>query len=226
MLNEQLEHTLGPRAIRRALATLMLAVTCLGVVATPTPALAATAPFPFADNNNNGVFDPGVDTDITADVINGYFTTNQSIVLPAGMKAIKTTSPFGVSLSAGKNIVINGDVNSGAYATGLTAMADGDIKIGPGAKVIGRTFVYLVAGRDLLVGTKANITAKHAKEGMLWLSAARNVVIGDSVKLRGHSKFDIASTNGTVTLGPKVDLDAGSHEPNLWSHGELILAGN
>ena len=195
MLSGQIVHSVGPRVMNRALATILLVVTCVSLVVAPATSLAAsTTPFPFADNNNNGVFDPGIDTDITEELINGYFATNQSIVLPAKMKAVNTTSPFGVSLSAGKNIVINGAVNSGGYATGLTAMADGDITVGPGAKVGGRTFVYLVAGRDLVVGTKASVTAKHAREGMLWLAADRNVVIGDLVKLRGHSRFDISST--------------------------------
>lgn len=198
------EHTVSRvalRARRGTLAQLALLVACASaLVAAPTLALAAPAPFAFADKNNNGVFDAGIDTDITEDLKNGFVATTESLVLPDTMKSLTTRNPLGLTLIAGKHITLGGDLSAAATGAGITVVAEsGTITILRSARLRASEFVSLSAAADITVGEKVTIAAS-ARGSVVSLTAGGHVVLRPDVRVRAGEAIDLTATTGHVTV--------------------------
>ena len=224
MLKQQAVNGEVLRVNGRALAALALLVACVAVVAMSPPIAHAASGFAFADNNNNGVFDPGIDEDITEAILGGYYETTQSIVLPATMRALKVKIELGLTLIAGKNVTIAGDLAVSGYGSGLHVVAkQGDITVGPGAKVDGRTFVDMFAGRDVTIGAKAAVNATHPGVGLMWLYADRNIAIEPKARLRARSNMEITAYKGTVTYDDSVRFATNSEGLDIFGQAGVVV---
>ena len=201
MVTEHPSLGVAPRAMRGTLATLALLVACVGsLVAAPAVALAGPAPFAFADNNNNGVFDSG-DTDITEDLKNGFVSTTESIVLPDKMKSLTTKSPLGVTLIAGKNVTIGGDLNAAAAGAGITIVAEqGNITVLDSTRLRASEYVYMTAGGDITVGEKSNVTAAARSGAVISMNANGNITLLAGVRLQAADAIDLTASTGAITV--------------------------
>ena len=219
-------HTLqgvAPRAMRGIMAALVLLAS---VVTVPAGALAAAAPAPFAfaDNNNNGVYDAG-DQDITEQLSAGHFMTGQSVVLPDKMKQIKTKHEFGITLFAGKNIYVGGDLNAAGHVTGLSITSEtGHITVGSSARLKGNSGVTIMAlAGDLTIGAGASISGTHGREGTVYLYAEGHLVVGTKAQLNGPYSIDLVSNGGTVTVWESVNFAAGGGKLDIQALGDITV---
>lgn len=216
------EHTwsgVASCARRGRLATLTLLVACIcALVAAPAVALAGTVPFAFADNNNNGVFDPGIDTDITQDLKNGFVETAESLVLPDKMKSVTTRHPLGLMLIAGKNITIGGDLNAAATGAGLTVIARaGDIAILRLTRLRASQSISMSAAGDISVGAKSNIAAAR-RGSVITMDAGGDILLPD-LRMRASDAIDLTAS-GDIIIGsaahfyvPNGTVRFSSHTP-------------
>ena len=199
------EHTLlgvAPRAMRGTQTALALLVACcFALVAAPAPALAAPAPVAFADNNNNGVFDSGVDTDITEDLKSGFYSTTESIVLPDKMKTLMTKNPLGFTLIAGKNVTVGGDLSAAAAGSGITIVAEtGNITLLDATHLRAAEYVYMSAGGDITVGAKSHMLATGRSGSVISLNATGNISLLAGVKLQAFNAIELTASNGGIMV--------------------------
>jgi hypothetical protein len=199
------EHTLlgvAPRAMRGTRATLALLVACcVAMVAAPAPALAGPAPVPFADNNNNGVFDAGIDSDITEDLQTGFVVTSQSLVLPDRMRAFATRNPLGLTLVAGKSVTLGGDLSANGVGAGITVSAEtGSITILDQTRIRAAEYVHMSAGGEIVVGEKVHITAGARSGAVISMSADGNLLLKTGARLQANDAIDLTSNNGGLTV--------------------------
>jgi hypothetical protein len=201
MVTEHPWSHLARCARRRALATLTLLVAGItALVGVPALALAGPAPFAFADNNNNGVFDPGIDTDISQALKNGgLVATAESLVLPDKMKSVTTKNPLGLTLHAGKNITLGGYVNAAAPVAGITVIAEtGDITMLRSARLRANQFVCMFAADDITLGAKVNI-AVYRRGSVISMNAGGDILLPD-MRLRATDAIDLTAI-GDVLIG-------------------------
>lgn len=193
------------------------AVLSLLLVALSSLAAGAAGPFPFEDVNNNGVWDPGVDRDITARLTPGEwyvsFTTPHSIVIPAGVGFLKCVEKFtGFYLVAGKNITVNSSMNSAVYAGMVDLQAKGgNVTIGPGVILTGRDYLSVQAAGDITVGVGASFVSRggSANLGTMTMHAqSGDITLGNKVKFSTLRDIFVTALAGDITAGPGLSVGA------------------
>jgi hypothetical protein len=177
----------------------------------------AAGPFPFEDVNNNGVWDAGVDRDIT-DALQPnewvvYYATPHSIVIPAGVTFLKSFEKFtGFYLVAGTNITVNSSMNAAVYAGMVDLQAlGGDVVIGPGVILTGRDYVSVYASRDVVVGAGASFKSSGGSANLGTVNVRANtgdIALGDKVKVTTLRDVFITALAGDVTVAPGLQLNA------------------
>jgi hypothetical protein len=199
-----------PSAWWRATLSLLL-------VALSTFPAGAAGPFPFEDVNNNGVWDPGVDRDITAKLTPGEwyvsFTTAHSIVIPAGVGFLKAVERFtGFYLVAGKNITVNSSMNAAVYAGMVDLRArGGNVVIGPGVVLTGRDYLNVYAAGDVTVGAGASFSSRggSANLGTMSMTAQTgDIHLGSKVKFSTLRDISITALAGDITAEPGLSVTA------------------
>lgn len=197
-----------------------ISVTCLLAICASMPIVAfgATKPFPFEDANNNGVYDIG-ERDITADLETGIFETQNSIVIPAGVKGFRVNGENGIALLAGKNITVN---NGYLISTNILLYAEeGTITIGDKTALTSAGFVSIDAGQDVAIGSRATIYANgdvaniYSRGGNI-LVEEKTTAYGGDTTLYGKDSLYLYAERGTVTVL------AGTR---LWSKGYVTIYG-
>jgi hypothetical protein len=200
-----------------------LAVCAAGVLSAPVSALGAA--FPFADNNNNGVFDADVDVDISAELQAGSFATSESIVLPDGMKRVVTKDGVGLSVSAGKDITVGGDVNViGPWAT-VSLQAGGSLVVLDKTRLKADFAVQLSAAGDVVVGKGSALLATDKDWSMVSVEAGGGVSVGTNARLEAHDRIDVLA-QGDVTFGDNVRLLTHGGDVNIAAGGNAYLDGS
>jgi len=208
-----------PVVCRAVLSLLLVGVSALGA--------SAAGPFPFEDVNNNGVFDPGVDRDLTEvltpDEWYVYYSTPHSIVIPEGVTFLKSVAKFtGYYLVAGKNITVKSSINSAIYAGMVDLQAlGGNVTIGPRVTFNGRDYVSVFAGGSVTVGDGAAFVANGGSANMGSINVRANtgdIALGNGVKVVGLRDVFLTAVNGDVTVGTGLQLDA--------PIGQLLIDGD
>jgi hypothetical protein len=203
-------------------------LSCLAVlVAAPVMALAAPGgpKFPYADMNNNGVYDAG-DVNIGPELrANGYYSTTESVVFPAGVEEFKVKPGLGLTVSAGKNITIDADI----YATGggssiALFSEDGSITLGRGHFLRGGSAVYLNAGHDVVLGQDSAVRAWDDGGLVMVSSTHGHLLMLESARLRApQGMIDILVPEGNVTLLPGAELLAGNGSVAIAAGGDVVV---
>ena len=186
------------------------------LVVLSAPTAGAAGPFPFEDRNNNGLWDPGVDRDLTEDLRPNewyvFYTTPNSIVIPAGVTLLTSVERFtGFYLVAGKNITVNSSINSAVYAGMVDLQAGGDVVIGPGVVLTGRDYVSVSAGGDITVGTRASFNSRggSANLGTVNVRAATgDITFANGVSFGTLRDVFITALVGDITAGPVLSVAA------------------
>jgi hypothetical protein len=173
--------------------------------------------FPFEDVNNNGVWDAGVDRDITSQLTPSEWTvsysTPHSIVIPSGVTFLRSVERFtGFYLVAGKNITVNSSINSAVYAGMVDLQArGGDVAIGPGVILTGRDYLSVYASGGIAVGGGASFVSRggSANLGTVNLRAQTGAIdLGTKVKFSTLRDIFIMAIGGDVTIAPGLRLTA------------------
>lgn len=194
---------------RVALSLLLVAVSSL--------VAGAAGPFPFEDVNNNGVWDPGVDHDISADLQPNEwyvsYVTPHSIVIPAGVTFLRSVATFtGFYLVAGKNMTVNSSINSAVYGGMVDLQAlGGDVVIGPRLTLNGRDYVSVYASGDIEVGAGTSFVSRggSANLGTVNVRAETGgIALGSQVKFTTLRDVFITAMAGDVSVEPGLQLDA------------------
>jgi hypothetical protein len=200
-----------------------VAVCVAGVLGAPSAAAGQT--FPFADNNNNGVFDAGVDVDVSADVQSGFVFVSESLVLPAGMKVARTKDGIGLFLSAGKDLTIAADVVAAGEGAGIALSADGGtLKVHEGVRLQAADWISLNAAGDLVIGDGA-VVQGSSRESAIFAYAGGGMSIGARVKLQVRGNVDLMASGGDVDFGPGARVLAGSGDVNVSASGNVCMIG-
>jgi hypothetical protein len=225
MVNEHTVLGVAPRAMRGTQAALALLVACC-VALVAGPAFAAPAPVPFADNNNNGVFDAG-DTDITEDLKSGFVVTSESLVLPDKMKPVTSRDAIGFTLIAGKNVTLGGDLNANGAGAGITIVAEsGHVTLLDQTRLRAAEYVYVSAGGDLTVGAKSNITASTRSGGVISLNANNNLVVMADVRLQAQNAIDLTAVDGNLTVYGPAHFLAVDGSVAFNAGGDIVVNGS
>lgn len=187
------------------------------LVAFSSLAVGAASPFPFEDVNNNGVWDAGVDRDITADLQPNewyvYYATPHSIVIPTGVTFLRSVQGFtGFYLVAGKNITVNSNITSAVYGGLVDLQAQGgNAVIGPRVILTGRDYVSVYASADIAIGTGASFVSRggSANLGSVQVRAETgDVTVGSQVKFGTLRDVFITALDGDVTVAANLQVDA------------------
>jgi hypothetical protein len=194
---------------RAALSLLLVAFSSL--------AAGAGGPFPFEDVNDNGVWNPGIDRDISAELTPGEwtvsYTTPHSIVIPAGVTWLRSVEKFtGFYLVAGKNITVNASINSAVYAGMVDLQAlGGTVAIGPKVALTGRDYVSVYAGKGIAAGAGASFVSRggSANLGTVNLRAQTGAItLGGTVKFSTLRDVFITALAGDIAVDAGLRLDA------------------
>jgi hypothetical protein len=187
---------------------LCVLVAALAVLASPTLSFAVA--FPFVDVNNNGVYDPGVDSgDITAQIQDdGVFYTSQSLVIPVGSRALVTKNPDGFVLIADKNITVNAPLTT-ANSRIMLISNNGSITVGDGVKVSAAQLVKLDAQHDIVVGSKATLQSASGLGMVMLYSEDGNILFKEYSTLYAPYSARVVSDGGLVTVRPGSALKTG-----------------
>jgi hypothetical protein len=215
-------------SVRRAaqVGGVVAAAACLALSA---PAVAtAGAAFPFADNNNNGVYDAG-DVDITGEVMAGYFATPNSIVIPADARALTTKSLKGFKLVAGKDVVVQANL---AVSTdgGITLVANGGSVVVSDRKTLRAGFLRVQAQADVMIGKMAQLEAKGgpvAGSGHVTMES-----IGGDIRFLAGSRLTARDDVQLVAWAGGVEFDYGVQASSslgivsVHAEGEVSIDGS
>ncbi len=214
----------GPRGWRRAaLALLLVAFSSLSV--------GAAGPFPFEDVNNNGLWDAGVDRDISAELAPGewytYFETSHSIVIPAGVTFLRATKPFsGFYLVAGKNITVNSSITAAVYAGEVDLQAGGGhVVIGPGVTLNGRDYVSVYAKGGVTVGAGSVFGSSGGSANLGTISVGAEtgpITLGSKVRFTALRDIFISALDGSVTAGLGLQVSGPQGQFYLDGHGVAL----
>ncbi len=201
------------------------AICFLLILLWPMMSLAASLPFPFEDRNNNGVYDSGIDVNITADLTStGMFETTESIVIPAGAKTIMSSSPNGIALLAGKNIVVNSHLITSRSGAGIYLYAEEGITIGSRTILKCSGDISIHAGNDIVFGPN---TALWAKAGIADIySVGGNILVGEKVNLYASDSLYLYAEGGEVTVGPGSQLMSKKGFLTIYGAGDLKIDGS
>jgi hypothetical protein len=218
----------GKRRGARAWALAVLAVCVL--TATPTVAATTTA-FPFLDANGNGVYDPGIDSDITADLMKGSFSTTASVVIPTGARGLTTKNPAGFKISADGGVTVLAPlvVQSDGYG-GITLHArEGAVVLGDRA-VLKAGFVDVSAGRDVVLGRSAQVAAKGGPVvGSGWVAleaGAGNVSVGAGAYISARDDVHILAFGGGVVIASKTTVSSALGLLNVVADDDISIVGS
>lgn len=197
-----------------------LIAVCFGLLAPAALPSFAWGAFPCEDVNNNGVCDPG-EQDITAQL--GYFSTTESIVIPADSKKLSTKDVSGFALIAGKNVTVAADLQASAEGARITLVAqDGMITVG--SKTDLRTgqggSIDLAARHDIAVGPQASLNS-----GLVTLDSEEGNILIDWAKLSGDS-LAIVALAGEVTVLPKSQLNSPTGDVRVEAGGTATVTGS
>jgi hypothetical protein len=207
-----------------AMAPVVGLVACLAL-AVPAQA-GAPSGFPYHDANNNGVFDAG-DTDISGDLkANGYFTTTESIVVPASMKSFVTKGGAGLTLVAGKNLTVEADVLAVGAGAGVTLVAEtGPLTIGGGVTIRATDYVSLSGGQGLVLGVRSGVMATSRNGSVSMYAEAGDLVLMDYTRVQAGDFVDIGATQGNVTMGANVQIFSSNGPVGIMAGGDVNAAG-
>jgi hypothetical protein len=208
----------------RKMVRLWLIAACFGLLVSSPFLSLAWGGVPCEDVNNNGVCDLG-EKDITAELMNeGFYSTSESIVIPADAKELLTKDESGFTLMAGKNIKVSADLT--ARAGGILLVADGTISVGSEATLkAGQGDVDLNAGQDIVIGSHATL---NAREGMVYLfSWDGNIDLMARSRLYAWGGFDIVTVSeGIVTVLSGSEISSPKGELYVNAAGNVSINGS
>ena len=197
----------------------------------PSPSILAAVTqktFPFEDVNNNGIWDEGVDRDITSELLPNdwyiYFKTPNSIVIPAGIKFLRSKGDFtGYTLEAGKNLTINSSINSVVYGGTVDLRADGNITIGPKVTLNGRDYVTVYADGNINLGDGSSLASRggSANFGSITVrSEAGNISFGKKVRITPLNELFVMAMGGDISSAPGLQIS--SSKDRISFYGQQI----
>jgi hypothetical protein len=193
--------------------TAVAAATVLVALWASSPAWSLTSgepDFPYIDMNNNGKYDPGIDSgDATTLLSTGLFRTENiqhdqgttpGVVIPAGVNF----QPDTIDIGAEGNIIVRGNI----FSTGGVALRSelGSITFGQGSQVSASGMIDVEAERDIVVGARARLVVPD-EEGIAQItlrSWAGNVDIGPRASILAANQLYIgaeANGLGSVKIG-------------------------
>jgi len=210
----------------RKLARLWLIAACFGLL---VPLSSVWGAFPCEDVNNDGVCDPG-EKDITAELLDdSYYSTSESIVIPADMKKnLSTKNLDGFVLMAGKNITVNASLTASAKGAPIIFQAqDGTINIGNKSTLRAGEggFVDIGAQHDVIIGPGVSV---YAKQGTLYvLSWEGDVLLMKGSRLYGEYGVDVTTVGqGEVTVYAGSELNSQRGHLGINSGGNTSINGS
>jgi hypothetical protein len=199
---------LGTRTLIRVGSAWLLAACCS--LFAPSPLLlSAWSSFPFEDMNNNGVYDAG-DRDVTAEIMDdGFFSTSESLVIPAEVGQLKS-SKGGFVLLAGKNLTVNAGLTTKKIDSIFLQAGGGAVTVGDGAILQAGDMVNIHAGGDVIVGAHAAVKAKKGIGLVVLTSQEGSVRLMEGAELSATSSVRIVQSGaaGTVTMLPGSSLNS------------------
>ena len=179
-------HSMSLRNLRRKvrICSVWVLAVCFALLA-PSPILtSAWSAFPCEDVDNNGFCVPGVDRDITEDLLDGFIAA-PNIVIPEGIDGLKTRDAGGFTVVASNNITVNS--NLVATKADILLIAGGAINIGDDVKLKAGTDVDLQASSNIVIGSHTRLIAG---EGWVYLySSDGSILLEEGVKLFGTEPF-------------------------------------
>jgi hypothetical protein len=180
--------------------------------------------FPFEDVNNDGVYTPGKDRDITAELMTGIFETPNSIVIPAGLKGFTINSASGIALLAKKNITVdNYFLTSYKAGTSLYLYAEeGTITIGTTLKAADSIYIY--AGGDVVLNPNASLYGQGSMA--LIESGEGNILVKGKAILYGKEDIHLIADAGQVTVLPGSHIMVPKGYVTVFGTGDLVIDGN
>jgi hypothetical protein len=175
--------------------------------------------FPFEDVNNNGIYDPGIDNDISAAIKKyGWFETTESIVFPkAGGGIIGYAN--GISLLAGKDITLsNYYLTAGAAGSSIYIDAGGRVTVDTALR--GYAGINISGGGDVVVTSNSNLSSPM---GMVYVeSSGGDVTVNGGARLSGRDNVYLAGVN--VTVEPKATINS-LQFATVFSEGDVNITG-
>ncbi|MBI4488588.1 MAG: hypothetical protein HY694_05845 [Deltaproteobacteria bacterium] len=203
---------------------LWLFAACFGLL---VPLSSVWGAFPCEDVNNDGVCELGVDNDITVELkTNGYFSTPESIAIPKGVKGLSTKDVNDFSLVAGKNIVVNSNLNFSAEGATLSLLAQqGSITIGnkTNLKTGQGGYIDLSARSDIVLSTGSYVGGKSSMVTIY--SEDGSVLLTKGSRLSSLDAVDIIAFGGGITV-PKSQLRAQNGYVSIYAVGDVTVTGS
>jgi hypothetical protein len=191
MLSKVLRHVVLPTVTAFAL-----------VLPLVSPAVAAGVSI-FIDKNDNGVFDAGVDVDVSETLkTTGVVETTDSIVVPEG--AVVRLSLDSASLRADKAIHVAGTIySSGAL---FFRTETGPITVAPRSNVIAYTTLQMTAGSDLVIDNARlrsyDVTMLESLGGQIQVN--KGILYGvNRLELNGYAAAGGLTVVGTTMQAPR-----------------------
>jgi hypothetical protein len=175
----------------RKMARLWFIAACFGLLVSSPFLSLAWGGFPCEDVNNDGVCQDG-EADITAQILAGYYSTPESIVIPANAKGLSSKGES--SLFAGKNITVNAKLKG----KGIMLGAGGSLTIGDKASIKGQDYVDLSAEQDVAFGAGSAVQAQ--KGTVVITSWDGSVSLADGAKLSAQDGVEITAVAQGVTV--------------------------
>jgi hypothetical protein len=188
---------------------------------------ATVKPFPFEDVNNNGVYDPGIDKDITVLLMStGSFSTPNSIVIPDGATGIQTSNPNGIALVAGKNITVSNSylITSGKYAGIYLYTENGTVTISDGTLLKSAYFVAIDSEKDVIIGSYASIYAKGEAADIA--SRSGNISLMARAIVYGYNDLYLTAEKGEVTVSINAQLKSPKGFVDISGAADLTINGS
>jgi hypothetical protein len=188
---------IGLNAVKsiRKMASICFITICFGLLV-PSPFLSfAWASFPCEDVNNDGVCEAGVDNDITSALKqNGFYSTSESIVIPASMKGLLSYKGD-LSLYADKLITINGRIRAGSL----------DIS----------------AGQQVILGPSASV---YVTEGPMYLWSWDGAVALNGARIFARDSIDITALGQEVTVLPDSQLVTNNGRLSIFAGADVFVS--
>ncbi len=209
----------------RKMARLWLIAACFGLLVSSPFLSLAWGGFPCEDVNNDGVCQDG-EADITAQILAGYYSTPDSIVIPKGVRGLSAKDVNGLSLVAGQNITVNANLNASAKGATLSLLAQqGSITIGnkTNLKTGERGYIDLSARSDIVlstgsyVGGKSSMVTIYSEDGSVLLMKGSTLSSLDAV--------DIIAFGGEITV-PKSTLRSQNGYVSIDAVGDVTVTGS
>jgi hypothetical protein len=194
-------------------------VAVLALLAVPSAASAAV--FPYIDVNSNGRWDRGVDSgDITQQLVEqGGVTTPHSIVIPGDRNELVAKHRQGLTLIAGRNILVNRSVRASTMGANIVMVSQqGSITIGAGVSLKAPSTLSFDAAGDVVFGADSMIASRPlwGERSVVTVQAGGDVLVMHGAVVMANHEVQMVALRGAFTAERGAGVVANKGDVELY----------